>query len=1071
MSLVGHWKLDGDATDSAGDNDGSGTPSYVDGKIGEAYDANSSSINAGNSEAVKNAFKGSEITLSMWWRQNQNQSSWADQINKGNHRIEHGRDDYNGGGYGPGYWIGLYDESDSKHNLVQNTLSGISQGEWFHIVLRKDMDEMSVWINGEKHQSRSGDFSMGSYDSSDFVIGKQSVDDYIDDIRLYDHAISEKEIHQLSQAKILHYKFDNFAEPTENTFPQGLREMSSTDGWSEKMHSGITTSFIGETENRQNVYEAVWDGSNDGDWYSRLTLSSTSVGEEYVFSREYKVIEGSDKPNNATLYQDGWKSGGTADKTVLFDKPIENGWRRRAVKFTINTAGTPVLRMSTGYTSNKWTVYMDNYQYEKKNHATPFVNGTRGGVTSDCSGYGNHASFRSNSPRWTESSKVGSGAYDFKNSDGVTAENNSTLQLTGDLTISFWAKPFDISSSRQNPINKSYSEEYTMTAETDGALSFYCNDSDSSYNNYQAENMFQNDNEWVHVTAVRDVGNGVFWYRNGDHYSTKSWNGGDPIAGGNDLIVGDGYTNAYNGILEDVRFYASALSGDEVREIYEQRASIDSGGNLHGTEFIESGYDGLTADYVSEWEIGTSGSQGSFSQNGSTSENDIIESAGPFGEEIPLWRCTPDSTSGSDGGWNMDFDGDNSDRLRFSVFVNRTGDSMNGSYYHGCDNNGNTLNLDGSSNGNPYFHSGNLPTNNDWYLLVGILHPNGYSGGQGDVTGVYDLDGNKVSGGTDYKWGTGNGQRMRNYLYYSTDTSERQYFAYPRIDIVDGTEPSISDLVNGLDARLYDHISQIDTTESQPMSITPESSIISQLNEVGPASDSLVGWWPLNGDTLDYSGNGHHAEIRGNPSYTGSDVGEVMEFNEGDGDYLPIRENYYEEPESLPEITISAWVKTTENNQYIIQYDRSEVFRSTTDVWVTNADGEGISDMGYSGVQDGEWHHVVHWYNSNSPDSEKRVYVDKELVGELSSPHNGKALGSSLTTYGAIAAFGESRSFDGDDSPRMTSEMKDVRFYDRALSEAEIHTLYNLTDPRKDQRVIQSPDGEVFTKEKFNETI
>lgn len=214
------------------------------------------------------------------------------------------------------------------------------------------------------------------------------------------------------------------------------------------------------------------------------------------------------------------------------------------------------------------------------------------GFAGDASGNGNRGKISGPTP--TSDSKVGNQAYVFTDSDGFEAKNNPTLQVTTDLTISFWAKPFDISSpSRQNPIHKDYRDEYTMTMETDGDLSFYFNDSDSAYNNYQAQDMFQNDNEWVHVTAVRNNGTNVEWYRNGEFFQTRSWNGGQPVAGNNDVEIGYGYVNAFNGILDDFRIYASALSDNEVKEIYEQRASIDSGGNFHSRELSEEVDNGL----------------------------------------------------------------------------------------------------------------------------------------------------------------------------------------------------------------------------------------------------------------------------------------------------------------------------------------------------------------------------------------------------------------------------------------------------------------------------------------------
>lgn len=214
----------------------------------------------------------------------------------------------------------------------------------------------------------------------------------------------------------------------------------------------------------------------------------------------------------------------------------------------------------------------------------------------------------------------------------------------------------------------------------------------------------------------------------------------------------------------------------------------------------------------------------------------------------------------------------------------------------------------------------------------------------------------------------------------------------------------------------------------------------------------LVGHWTMDSSDVsnelvyDKSAHDHHAEIRGSPTFGESSIiDEACDFVESNSDYLPIRENFYSEKEALPEVTISTWYKGTNAGDYIIQYDRSEFFRCTTNVWVTNSDaGGGINDMGYNAPTDGSWHHLVFWYDSSSGGTKKRMYIDNKIDTELSDPHNGTGLGSGLDTYGAIGAFGESRSFDGDGDPRLTGKLSDVRLYERALTEEEITTLYNM---------------------------
>jgi hypothetical protein len=47
---------------------------------------------------------------------------------------------------------------------------------------------------------------------------------------------------------------------------------------------------------------------------------------------------------------------------------------------------------------------------------------------------------------------------------------------------------------------------------------------------------------------------------------------------------GDEY---YNGYYDDIRFYATTLSADDVKQLYESKARIDKNGNLYCNEFIE----------------------------------------------------------------------------------------------------------------------------------------------------------------------------------------------------------------------------------------------------------------------------------------------------------------------------------------------------------------------------------------------------------------------------------------------------------------------------------------------------
>ena len=198
-------------------------------------------------------------------------------------------------------------------------------------------------------------------------------------------------------------------------------------------------------------------------------------------------------------------------------------------------------------------------------------------------------------------------------------------------------------------------------------------------------------------------------------------------------------------------------------------------------------------DVPLDWNAGTPNNNGFFNLNGSSSENKIVNGTTPFGDSDLLWECKPDASNNSDGGWNSDYFAiDKTKTYRYSVWVKRTG-SQHGTTYHGIQL---VNNLSGSANNNPYFWAGDLPTLNTWYLMVGVVHPQNYTGGDTGVSGVYDTNGNKVKDGTEFKWRSNTTQtRVRNYLYYSTNTSVRQYFWSPVFQKMDGLETPLDDII------------------------------------------------------------------------------------------------------------------------------------------------------------------------------------------------------------------------------------------------------------------------------------
>jgi len=214
------------------------------------------------------------------------------------------------------------------------------------------------------------------------------------------------------------------------------------------------------------------------------------------------------------------------------------------------------------------------------------------------------------------------------------------------------------------------------------------------------------------------------------------------------------------------------------------------------------------------WTTG-SGGIGDFGQNGNTGENERVNGTDPFGNSSVLWETRASGDNGADGGWgHSSFSADNTKLYRMSVWVKRTSSSAGGTFYLGTNGGGQcVIRLsDGGEECNPYWDcvgTGTF-TQNVWYLVVGHVFPHFYPvSNQHADTGRWVIGSGKVSGingcnvGNDMKFGPSTTTlNHRTYHYYCGDNTTRLQFFEPRVDLCDGSEPTISDLLNNRQAKL-----------------------------------------------------------------------------------------------------------------------------------------------------------------------------------------------------------------------------------------------------------------------------
>lgn len=206
---------------------------------------------------------------------------------------------------------------------------------------------------------------------------------------------------------------------------------------------------------------------------------------------------------------------------------------------------------------------------------------------------------------------------------------------------------------------------------------------------------------------------------------------------------------------------------------------------------------------MASWTPG-GGTVSPYNANQDADENLRLTGTNPWGQSAIVWQSMPSGNSNPDGGWNTDgFGIDKTKLYRFSVWMKRISDSTSGTFYLGL---GPCVirNVDSVEECNPYWECANIAgyTKDQWYLVVGHCFPYTYNGTTAHPnSGVYTTSG-RVSvfngcntGSGDVRWKSDSTYTYhRAYHYYSPDTTSHLQFYDPRIDLVDGTEPSITQL-------------------------------------------------------------------------------------------------------------------------------------------------------------------------------------------------------------------------------------------------------------------------------------
>ena len=513
----------------------------------------------------------------MWINHNYTDSAvqWA---------FTNGRADYGGYGYG----IQIASASDIRCWFGNRIISiSCPANEWHHIAFTISGTTIKVYKDGLLYSTNTTATLPTYSDGNGLGIGcfhfTSNIYPYygsLNDFRIYDHCLSAKEVSEIAKGLVLHYPL-NGGEGGINLF-KGTKEYYANA-------SGKTTSGI----------NLLYDTS--------ILPLNDLIGKTITFTFDYS-IEG-DKLNTSGSWQvmrfgahltfQYVNSDGISSIAYPCTQYLEHTGTGRAVQiYTIPSTWQSIksFDISAGAynqpaENNTNTWYMKNFKVELGNIDTGYsINPNTLGETPqiyDCSGFGNNGiksgaiACESDSPRYMIS-------YKFNGNSCI--KNNQFYFESPIWTVSLWYK--------YNTAPTAY-EGLICLSKNDGSdsnkkIAIMAN---SSQIWFKTENISISIpslkvGEWCHLAAVSD-GTSAIIYENGVRKASTTissfvTNAYDLVVGARSSSAGATTTSVYSkGNISDVRIYATALSADDIKQLYNTPISVDKTGNLYAYEFKE----------------------------------------------------------------------------------------------------------------------------------------------------------------------------------------------------------------------------------------------------------------------------------------------------------------------------------------------------------------------------------------------------------------------------------------------------------------------------------------------------
>ena len=508
-----------------------------------------------------------------------------------------------------GYWQFLLGNNsikvrDSVSGLsgsrIDKTITAIPSSVWVHVTVVYDEGVVKVYQNGVLKDTltfHSG-ATMNTHDK--MYIGADGLNNTssypgnckINDFRVYNHCLSDKEVSEISKGLILHYKLSENYQTLNNSFNYPTFNTSSGHGGWSHWASSNNTGTYSQNKNREYIYRDTqtyshyFEHKSGANYY--ICYQSPAFEGGYRSAQAIIKMPNGEDPRGHVWF--GHNANVGTNPPTTFTQLGDGFWLMKHEGFQQDGSNDLV---SIGISHNKG-VYISEAYLENNKKVCSDIFSTNNNNVIDCSGYTREGEIIGNLTTNSDTPR-----YDY-----VTSfDGKSYIQITSPSvevrSVSFWAKWNSIPSG-QSVVFVDQKSKMGFGLMSTGIL---CSSNGISTNTFNKTSIVAN--KWYHFVIVntgtaptstnRDLFiNGV---KQIPTSNTSDWTFDiDYLQVGKRSTTSDGFV----GSISDFRMYVTPLTDNDVMDLYSTSTSVDNFGNLHCYEVDESTENLFKVEYINE---------------------------------------------------------------------------------------------------------------------------------------------------------------------------------------------------------------------------------------------------------------------------------------------------------------------------------------------------------------------------------------------------------------------------------------------------------------------------------------